>query len=118
MLCSLSYSTSCKVASIQYLNNYVFLSSFRLSGVPLGLTFGTLPFVFKHTLSYTQLGTFLLAAYPFSLKLLWSPVVDSLFISKLGRRKSWIVPMQLILAALFYAVSYHVEDVIESVCNL
>lgn len=46
-------------------------------------------------LSYAQIGTFSLAAYPYSLKLLWSPVVDSLYWGRMGRRKSWIVPIQV-----------------------
>jgi hypothetical protein len=35
-----------------------------------------------------------LQAYPYSLKLLWSPIVDSLFSESFGRRKSWIIPIQ------------------------
>jgi hypothetical protein len=51
-----------------------------VQGVPLGLVFGTLPFVFKSAaLSYTALGVFSMAGYPYSLKLLWSPIVDSVY---------------------------------------
>lgn len=46
-------------------------------------------------LSYTQIGLFSMAAYPYSLKLLWSPVVDSVYSARVGRRKSWIIPMQV-----------------------
>ncbi len=46
-------------------------------------------------LSYAQVGTFSLAAYPYSFKLLWSPVVDALYWRRYGRRKSWIVPIQV-----------------------
>jgi PAT family acetyl-CoA transporter-like MFS transporter 1 len=45
--------------------------------------------------SYTQIGIFSLASYPYSFKLLWSPIVDSLYWARLGRRKSWIVPLQV-----------------------
>lgn len=51
-------------------------------------------------LSMTQLGVFSLAGYPYSFKLLWSPIVDSLFSRRLGRRKSWVVPVQAASAAL------------------
>ena len=67
--------------------------------------------------SYTQLGTLSLAAYPFSLKLLWSPIVDSVFIPWIGRRKTWIIPTQLVLGGLFVYCSYYVEDVLASVCT-
>lgn len=51
-------------------------------------------------LSYTQMGVFSVAAYPYSLKLLWSPLVDALYWRRLGRRKSWVVPVQLACACL------------------
>ncbi|KAK8861723.1 hypothetical protein IAR55_002546 [Kwoniella newhampshirensis] len=66
----------------------------RLQGIPLGLTFGTLPFLLKSHLSYSQLAIFALSTWPYSLKLLWSPIVDAWFVKKWGRRKSWIVPVQ------------------------
>jgi hypothetical protein len=50
--------------------------------------------------SLTQMGIFSMAAYPYSFKLLWSPIVDSLRWRGAGLRKSWIVPCQLASAAL------------------
>lgn len=71
-----------------------------MQGVPLGLAYGSVPFILERKLSYTQLGLFSLSGYPYSLKLLWSPVVDSLYSNRIGRRKSWIVPTQLATAAV------------------
>jgi len=34
---------------------------------------------------------FSVASYPYSFKLLWSPVVDSVYSLAFGRRKSWVV---------------------------
>ena len=34
--------------------------------------------------------------YPYSLKLLWSPIVDAVWSRRFGRRKSWIVPIQAV----------------------
>lgn len=48
----------------------------------------------------TQMGLFSMASYPYSFKLLWSPIVDSCYSAAFGRRKSWIVPVQLASAAL------------------
>ena len=36
-----------------------------------------------------------------SFKLAWSPVVDSFYSLALGRRKSWVVPIQLASAVLW-----------------
>jgi hypothetical protein len=66
-----------------------------LQGIPMGLAFGSVPFLLKPYLSYSQIGVFSLASYPYSLKLLWSPIVDAVWSPVLGRRKSWILPIQL-----------------------
>lgn len=80
-----------------------------LQGVPLGLTFGTLPFLLKPRLSYSALAVFALSTWPYSLKLLWSAVVDSWFVPKWGRRKSWIVPVQAIVGIVLYLLGGRVE---------
>ena len=67
-----------------------------LQGIPMGLAYGSVPFLLKDYLSYGQIGVFSLAIYPFSLKLLWSPIVDAIWSKRLGRRKSWILPIQTI----------------------
>lgn len=69
---------------------------YLLQGIPVGLGFGSIPFLLKSQLSYSQVALFSLASYPYSLKLIWSPIVDALFWSKLGRRKSWVVPVQTV----------------------
>lgn len=46
------------------------------------------------------MGLFSISSYPYSFKLLWSPIVDSVYSAAFGRRKSWIVPVQLVSAAL------------------
>jgi PAT family acetyl-CoA transporter-like MFS transporter 1 len=66
-----------------------------LQGIPMGLASGSVPFLLKPHLSYGQIGVFSLASYPYSLKLLWSPIVDAVWSPKLGRRKSWIMPIQV-----------------------
>ncbi|KAL8668366.1 MAG: hypothetical protein Q9168_006999 [Polycauliona sp. 1 TL-2023] len=65
-----------------------------LQGIPMGLATGSVPFLLKPHLSYGQIGIFSLASYPYSLKLLWSPIVDAVWSTRLGRRKSWILPIQ------------------------
>jgi MFS transporter, PAT family, solute carrier family 33 (acetyl-CoA transportor), member 1 len=68
-----------------------------LQGIPMGLATGSVPFILKKKdLSYSSIGVFSLASYPYSLKLLWSPIVDAVWTPKLGRRKSWILPIQML----------------------
>lgn len=65
-----------------------------LQGIPMGLASGSVPFLLKSHLSYGQIGIYSLASYPYSLKLLWSPIVDAVWSARFGRRKSWILPIQ------------------------
>jgi len=75
----------------------------------VGLAFGSVPFLLKSKLSYSQIGFFSLATYPYSLKLLWSPIVDAIYSKKVGRRKSWIIPIQLLTGSLFFWLGNHVD---------
>ncbi|EIW66512.1 hypothetical protein TREMEDRAFT_34926 [Tremella mesenterica DSM 1558] len=85
----------------------------ELQGIPLGLTFGTIPFLLKPHLSYSQLAIFALSTWPYSLKLLWSPIVDAWFLPKWGRRKSWIVPVQAIVGVGLWIIGSRVEGWLE-----
>lgn len=74
-----------------------------------------MPFLLREHLSYSQLGIFALTAYPYSLKLLWSPIVDAVYFPSIGRRKSWIIPMQLIIGSLMLYISLHVQTLLDNV---
>ena len=43
---------------------------------------------------YAQQATYSISSYPFSMKILWAPIVDSVFVARFGRRKSWLGPVQ------------------------
>jgi hypothetical protein len=75
----------------------------------VGLAFGSVPFLLKSKLSYSQIGLFSLATYPYSLKLLWSPIVDAIYSKRVGRRKSWIIPIQLLTGGLFFWLGNHID---------
>lgn len=44
--------------------------------------------------SYTIAGVFSFVSWPFSLKILWAPVVDSIFVRSIGLRRTWLIPVQ------------------------
>lgn len=82
----------------------------------MGIIFGTIPLMLRslgdESISYAAVGIFSLASYPYSLKVLWSPIVDSIFLRGFGRRKTWIIPTQLLIGLGFVWSSYHVEDLL------
>ncbi|KAJ1735859.1 hypothetical protein LPJ61_000303 [Coemansia biformis] len=93
-------------------NITLLIALYWLQGVPLGLAHGSIPFLLKEKLSFAQVGLFSLAGYPYSLKLFWSPFVDSLYSRGFGRRKSWIVPIQLVTACLFWWMGSHIDSLV------
>ena len=88
----------------------VLILLYLLQGVPVGLAFGSVPFILKDKLTFSQVGVFSLAAYPYSLKLLWSPFVDSMYSKKVGRRRSWIIPVQTISGIILIYLGFIMDD--------
>ena len=84
-----------------------------LQGVPMGLASGSVPFLLKPYLSYGQIGVFSLASYPYSLKLLWSPIVDAVWSPRFGRRKSWITPVQVVSGLAMIYLGGRIEDMMK-----
>jgi PAT family beta-lactamase induction signal transducer AmpG len=81
------------------------------SGLPLLLTLSTLSYwLSKVGIDKTTIGLFALAGTPYTFKFLWSPVIDQMplpvLTRLLGRRKSWLFLLQLLLAAAICAVGF------------
>ncbi|MFT3709378.1 MAG: MFS transporter [Archangium sp.] len=69
-------------------------------GLPFGFQANALPLYLSDLgLSKTKIGLLGALALPWSLKVFWAPFVDRFGSKTFGRRKSWIVPTQLLLAA-------------------
>lgn len=92
------------------LSMMVLLVLYTLQGIPMGLC-GSIPLILKEKgVSYESLSLFSLVSIPFSLKLLWAPVVDSCYIKSFGRRKSWLIPVQFLTAFAMFWGSYHIDN--------
>ena len=76
-----------------------------LQGIPLGLA-GAMPMLLQtRKVAYKDQATFSLVFWPFSMKLLWAPIVDTAYFSRFGRRKSWLVPVQYLIGIFMLALS-------------
>ncbi|KAI6206495.1 hypothetical protein M3Y94_00918200 [Aphelenchoides besseyi] len=85
---------------------------YLLQGIPLGLI-SAIPLILQSKeITYSQQAIFSFAHWPFSLKLLWAPIVDSLYVKKIGRRKSWMVPCQYLIGIFLLVVSYYVAEIL------
>ncbi|KAG8581028.1 hypothetical protein GDO81_007523 [Engystomops pustulosus] len=93
-------------------NILLLLFLYILQGIPLGLA-GSIPLILQgKSVSYTDQAIFSFVFWPFSLKLLWAPLVDSLYIKKFGRRKSWLVPTQYLIGLFMMYLSLTVDDLL------
>lgn len=82
---------------------------YLLQGIPLGLTSAIPMLLLNRGVTYKQQAEFSFVSWPFSLKLLWAPIVDSLYWNKLGRRKSWLIPTQYLLGIFMLFLSTQVN---------
>lgn len=75
-------------------------------GLPLGFFTQALPVMLREDeFTLGEIGLTSMLAMPWGLKFLWAPFVDSTPLSRLGRRKSWIVPLQLGSALLLLGLA-------------
>ncbi|XP_065084575.1 acetyl-coenzyme A transporter 1 [Ochlerotatus camptorhynchus] len=82
---------------------------YLLQGIPIGLA-AAIPMLLQNRgASYKQQAEFSFAHWPFSMKLLWAPIVDSLYWNRFGRRKSWLIPTQYLIGVFMLILSMHVN---------
>lgn len=78
------------------------------SGLPLALTSGTLQaWMTTAGIDIRTIGIFALIGLPYTLKFLWSPVMDRFVPPFLGRRRGWILIMQLCLMLSISAMAFN-----------
>jgi PAT family beta-lactamase induction signal transducer AmpG len=81
------------------------------SGLPLPLTYGTLSFWLAQVgVSKTAIGLFALVGISYNFKFVWSPLIDRLplpfLTAKLGRRRSWALFLQVLLALAILGLGF------------
>ncbi len=71
-----------------------------VQGLPFGFQATALPVYLRDAgVSLTGIGLATALSVPWMLKVFWAPLVDRYSSPRLGRRRSWILPLQLCLAA-------------------
>lgn len=81
------------------------------SGLPLLLTLSTLSYwLSKVGVDKTTIGLFALVGTPYTFKFLWSPIMDQVplpvLTRLLGRRRSWLLVTQALLAVAIFAMGW------------
>jgi MFS transporter, PAT family, beta-lactamase induction signal transducer AmpG len=76
------------------------------SGLPLALSGGTLQaWLTVEDVDIKTIGLFSMVGLPYTLKFLWSPLMDRFVVPIFGRRRGWIALSQLILIGLTLGMS-------------
>ncbi|WP_126172711.1 AmpG family muropeptide MFS transporter [Altericroceibacterium xinjiangense] len=79
------------------------------SGLPYSLLLGTLyAWLTEAEVDLETMGVFSLIGLAYAFKFLWSPALDRVdlpFLRRLGKRKQWIVPAQVLLGAILLLLS-------------
>ena len=95
-------------------NIAVLLFLYVLQGIPLGLAAAVPLILTNRHVSYRQQAEFSFAYWPFSVKLLWAPIVDSMYIKAFGRRKTWLVPVQYFIGITMFILAQNVDYYLDS----
>ena len=78
-----------------------------VEGMPWGFQSKALPVYLRETgVSLTLIGLLNLLSLPWMTKLLWAPLVDRYGSVRVGRRKSWILPLSFALIVFCLAAGY------------
>ena len=94
-------------------HNIIFLIVlYFLQGIILGLTFSVTFILPSRNATYNDQALIALAFLPYSIKILWAPIVDSIYWSKIGRRKSWIIPIQFVLGFMLVSLSSYIYELL------
>lgn len=81
-------------------------SLYFVQGLPFGFQATALPvYLRSEGMSLAGVGLATALSLPWSLKILWAPLVDRFGGGRFGRRRSWILPLQLLLAATCVAAA-------------
>ncbi|CAL8099579.1 unnamed protein product [Calicophoron daubneyi] len=107
-----STSRSKERAHSDFSNIILLMFLYIMQGIPLGLS-AVIPYMLQsdaNTASYKTQATFSLASWPFSLKLVWAPIVDSIYSTRIGRRKTWLIPVQYAIGIDLLVLAYHVDE--------
>lgn len=83
------------------------LTLYFAQGLPAGFVTQALPAILReYNVSLVAIGWSGLILVPWGIKFLWSPLVDKHFSAKLGRSRSWILPLQVLSIGVLVGVAF------------
>lgn len=95
-------------------NILILLILYSFQGLPFGLFQFQLPIVFKDHLTYKEIGVLSCSTIPKTMKFLWAPLIELYYFKSIGKRKSWIVPTQLVGSAVLLYLSQNIDELVKT----
>jgi len=96
------------------LSLFILFIFYMIQGIVINFFAQTLPiFMVEKGSLLSEIAVMNLLVLPFSVKLFFAPFLDVFFIKSFGRRKSYIVPTNYIVAGLLLALSFQIQHLID-----
>ncbi|XP_060852728.1 acetyl-coenzyme A transporter 1-like [Rhopalosiphum padi] len=93
-------------------NIFILLVLYTMQGIA-GLGFYTGVAILMQTnkhITYKDQALFSIVTWSYSLKMIWAPLVDAFCIQKMGRRKSWLIPVQYLIGGCFIYIGNNINE--------
>ncbi|CAF5032333.1 unnamed protein product [Rotaria sp. Silwood1] len=85
---------------------------YLLQGFVQGFTASIQLYLAFYKASWQEQGIFSWTFYPFSLKILWAPILDSIYHYRFGRYLTWLIPIQITIGIIFIILSFYLESLL------
>ncbi|CAH1724867.1 unnamed protein product [Aphis gossypii] len=94
------------------LNVFLLILLYIMQGIPFGFSISALPIILqsKKVVTYGEQALLSYILWPYSLKLLWAPLVDVHYIQCIGKRKSWLLSVQYLTGVFLLYAANNIND--------
>lgn len=92
----------------------VSLVLYILQGLILGLSTSIPLYLTTAGANWKHQGTYNFVHYPFSFKILWAPLIDVFYFRRLGRRQTWLLPIQVSIGIGLIVMSFYIDTLISN----
>ncbi|XP_022174759.1 acetyl-coenzyme A transporter 1-like [Myzus persicae] len=93
-------------------NLFLLILLYILQGIPFGFSTSALPIILqsKKVVTYGEQALLSYILWPYSLKLFWAPLVDVHYVQWIGKRKSWLLPVQYLTGIFLLYAANNIND--------
>ncbi|CAF0951926.1 unnamed protein product [Adineta steineri] len=86
---------------------------YALQGLIQGFIVSIPLYLASYSASWKEQGTFSWVSYPFSFKILWAPLIDSIYSRRIGgRHRTWLIPVQILIGIILIVLSFYLESLL------